>query len=130
MKLVSLAAAALIALSGAAMADPVLGTWKTQTGETGGHLLVKMEKCGSKICGSIAKVVNNNNQSITGKKMIWNMNADGGGSYSGGRIWAPDVDKDYKAKMKLLNANSLRVQGCAGVCTALTSRKQTWSRVN
>ena len=122
-----LIAAAIVAVAGAgaALADPVTGTWKTETGETGGYLHVKIAPCGSNICGTIDKVVNNDNQSIVGRQMIWDMQAKGGGSYSGGKIWAPDADKTYRSKMSL-NGNSLKVSGCVGpIC-----RGQTWTRVN
>ena len=59
-----------------------------------------------------------------GKRMIWDMAAKGDGSYSGGRIWAPDRDKVYKSKMQL-DGNTLSVSGCV----AVICRSQTWTRV-
>jgi len=41
------------------------------------------------------------------------MKPKGGGSYTGGRIWAPDVDKTYRSKMAL-SGNRLKVSGCVG----------------
>ena len=53
------------------------------------------------------------------------MAADGGGKYSGGKIWAPDRDKTYRSKMEL-SGDRLKVSGCVGpIC-----RGQTWARVN
>lgn len=118
--------AGLLALgaSAAAAADPVTGTWKTQTGETGGYAHVAMAPCGGKICGKIVKVVGNSNTSIVGKPIIWGMNAKGDGRYSGGKVWAPDQDKTYNSKMSL-NGNALKVSGCVlGIC-----RSQTWTRI-
>ena len=81
--------------------------------------------CGDSICGTIAKGVDSDNTSIKGKRMIWDMKSKGNGSYAGGRIWAPDVDKTYRSKMSL-NGNALKVSGCVGpIC-----RCQTWTRVN
>ncbi|MBY5932102.1 DUF2147 domain-containing protein [Tateyamaria omphalii] len=122
-----LIAAACVAVAGAgmALADPVHGTWKTETGETGGYLHVTISACGDSICGTIAKVVDSDNTSIKGKRMIWDMKSKGNGSYAGGRIWAPDVDKTYRSKMSL-NGNALKVSGCVGpIC-----RGQTWTRLN
>lgn len=111
--------------AGMALADPVAGTWKTETGETGGYLHVNIVPCGANICGTIAKVVNNDNMSIIGRQMIWDMQAKGGGRYAGGRIWAPDADKTYRSRMEL-NGNALEVKGCVGpIC-----RGQTWTRLN
>ena len=125
MKHLIAAACLVVAGAGTAMADPVHGTWQTETGETGGYLHVTIAACGDSICGTIAKVVNNDNTSIKGKRMIWDMKSKGNGSYSGGRIWAPDVDKTYRSKMSL-SGNALKVSGCVGpIC-----RGQTWKRVN
>lgn len=125
MKTTILACAMAMGLGSAVMADPAAGTWRTETGETGGYLHVTIAPCGSQVCGKIAKVVNNDNTSIVGENIIWDMNADGGGKYSGGRIWAPDVDKTYRSKMRL-SGNSLKVSGCVGpIC-----RSQTWTRLN
>ena len=111
--------------AGAAMADPAAGMWKSQPGETGGYIHVKISPCGAQICGKIVKVVGNDNDSIIGKKIIWAMNNDGGGNYSGGKVWAPDTDKTYSSKLKL-SGSKLKVSGCVlGIC-----RSQNWSRIN
>ena len=59
-----------------------------------------------------------------GKRMIWGMQANGDGSYSGGKIWAPDRDKVYSSKMSL-SGNALEVSGCVLV----VCRAQSWTRV-
>ncbi|MEM1375627.1 MAG: DUF2147 domain-containing protein [Pseudomonadota bacterium] len=120
-----IAAAALSVLGSAAFADDVLGTWRSEAGETGGYITVNMAQCGSKICGTIASVVGNDNTSIVGRQIIANMSPNGGGAYSGGTIWAPDQDKTYKSKMQL-SGNSLKVQGC--VLGGAVCRGQTWTR--
>ena len=118
------AVAALALSAGAALADPVVGTWKSQPGETGGYIHVDIAPCSGKICGTITKVVGNDNTSIVGKPIIWDMANNGNGKYSGGKIWAPDNDKTYRSKMQL-NGNALKVSGCVGpIC-----RGQTWTRL-
>ena len=124
MKHLIAAACLVVAGAGTAMADPVHGTWQTETGETGGYLHVTIAACGDSICGTIAKVVNNDNTSIKGKRMIWDMEAKGDGSYSGGKIWAPDRDKVYSSKMSL-SGNNLEVSGCVLV----VCRAQSWTKV-
>lgn len=113
--------------AGAALADPVLGTWKTQV-DDGNYAHVKMQKCGQKICGTIAKAFNAQgpmNTENLGKKLVWAMVPAGDGYYKSGKIWQPSTDKIYRSKMTL-SGNTLKVSGCVGpIC-----KKQTWSRVN
>lgn len=129
MRSIVLAAATVIATAGAGLADPVLGVWKTQPGDTGGYLHVTVAKCGDALCGVIQQAYKeggavSEGYEHVGKRMLWDMKADGNGDYSGGKIWAPDRNKTYKSKMAL-NGNSLKVSGCV----AIVCRSQTWSRV-
>lgn len=123
-------AAALAALvtTPAFAADPVLGMFKTQPGDTGRFAHVELYECDASICGVIRKAFDENGAEIAsdtvGKRMIWDMSADGDGSYAGGRIWAPDRDKVYKSKMQL-SGDTLSVSGCV----AVICRSQTWTRV-
>ncbi|MCK0149095.1 DUF2147 domain-containing protein [Marivita sp. S6314] len=128
MKMMALAAG--FALAGTmALADPVVGTWKTQPGDDGNFGFVTITTCGAEICGTLGQGYDANGKKIAspniGRKMIWAMKPQGGGAYMGGKIWAPDRDKTYNSKMTL-NGNRLKVEGCVlGIC-----RGQTWTRVN
>lgn len=131
MKHLILAAAVVLGAGSAAMAEPVAGTWKTEPGDTGGYLHVAVAPCGGAVCGTIltafdANGVESGDYEHKGKKMLWDMEADGGGSYSGGKIWAPDADKTYSSKMSL-SGNTLTVKGC--VAGGLICRGQDWVRV-
>lgn len=110
MKKIAIACAAVFALGGAAAADPVFGVWQSPKSEGGASIQVKMSACGSKVCGTIVSV-RNGDDSVKGKRMIWDMKANGGGSYSGGKVWAPDDDKTYKGKLDL-SGNTLKISGC------------------
>lgn len=119
------------ALAAPALADPADGIWKTAEGEEGGYLHVSIAACGAAICGTIAKAFDGDgapspDYDHLGKKLIWDMNADGDGAYSGGTIWAPDTDKTYRSKMAL-SGDALEVKGC--VAGGLICRGQTWTRV-
>lgn len=121
-----------LSMAGMAMADPIDGTWKTAPGDSGGYLYVTIAACGSAICGTIKSAFDKTGAESSdyehlGKKLIWDMIADGGGSYSGGKIWAPDADKTYSSKMSL-SGNALKVKGC--VAGGLVCRGQDWTRVN
>jgi len=125
MKHLIAAACLALASAGMALAEPTTGTWKTEPGDTGAFLHVKIEACGDKLCGTITKVVNSDTMSSLGKPIIWDMKAKGNGRYSGGKIWAPDTDKTYRSKMSL-NGDTLKVSGCVGpIC-----RGQIWTRLD
>ncbi|MEO0944557.1 MAG: DUF2147 domain-containing protein [Pseudomonadota bacterium] len=124
----TLLAAVAVLFATPVLADPVLGTYKTQPGDEGNFAHVEIYQCEEAICGVIRKAFNASGQQIesdnVGKRMIWAMQADGNGKYSKGKIWAPDRDKTYRSKMEL-SGNFLEVSGCVlGIC-----RGQTWSRV-
>lgn len=120
-------AAALTLVAGMAQAaDPVVGVWKTQV-DDGAYAHVKIAACGAKLCGVIARTFNGTGEYKSpniGKKLVWDMDANGGGAYSGGKIWQPSTGKEYKSKMAL-SGDTLKVSGCFGpIC-----KKQTWSRM-
>jgi len=132
-----LATVSIVLLAGAAYADPADGIWKTQKGEVqsdgsgGGFLYVQIGVCGAKLCGTIINGFDKDGKNDPGyknlnKQIIWDMHANGGGSYSGGTIWAPDVDKQYTSKM-VLTGDVLTVSGC--VFGGLICRGQEWMRV-
>jgi uncharacterized protein (DUF2147 family) len=116
-----------LALPGGAFAQDVNGLWQTETSDSGAYLHVRIGDCsggnGQK-CGQIVEVFNSDNQSIKGKPIIWAMQPDGAGRWSGGRIWAPDDDKTYRSKMRL-NGNTLSVEGCV----TIICRGQDWKRI-
>ena len=116
-----------------ASADPVFGVWKTQPGNEGNYAHVEIKECDGKICGEMVKAFDTSDKKIDskniGRNIIFDMSPKKGGKYGGGKIWAPDEDKNYKSKMKLISDNELHVSGCVAICTPLTSRKQTWTRV-
>ena len=131
-KLISVAFAGLF-FAFSASADPVFGVWKTQPGNEGNYAHVDIQDCDGKICGEMLKAFDSSDKKIDskniGRNIIFDMSPKKGGKYGGGKIWAPDEDKNYKSKMKLISDNVLHVSGCVAICTPLTSRKQTWTRV-
>ncbi|MGB3280225.1 MAG: DUF2147 domain-containing protein [Pseudorhodobacter sp.] len=126
MKKLMMAAALTLAAGMAQAEDSVLGTWKTQV-DDGAYAHVKFTTCGAKLCGVIARTFNSTGEYKSpniGKKLVWDMDSNGGGAYSGGKIWQPSTGKEYKSKMSL-SGDTLKVSGCWGpIC-----KKQTWSRV-
>jgi uncharacterized protein (DUF2147 family) len=125
----TLAAIAVALATPALAADPVLGIYKTQPGDDGKFGFVELYDCDGAICGVIRRAFDASGAEVPskniGKRMLWDMKAEGSGSYSGGKIWAPDRDKTYKSSMELSGA-SLTVSGCVFV----VCRDQKWTRVN
>jgi len=81
-------AAVVVALSGtgAALADPVVGMWKTQV-DDGAFAHVAMAACGANVCGTIAKTFDASgpiDSDKVGKRLVWDMEPEGNGNYASG----------------------------------------------
>ena len=115
MKKIVLGAVFGFALAGMAAADPVFGTWQTEPDDNGNFGHIQVAACGSAICGKLVKSFGPDGKQIqsanVGKNIIWDMKADGGGQYSGGKVWDPSRDKTYNSKMQLKGRN-LAISGC------------------
>ena len=109
-----------------AVTEPALGVWKSEPGETGGYIHVKIMPCENNLCGTITEVVGNDNRSIIGRNIINDMKIKGNGKYIGGTIWAPDTDKTYRSHM-ILDEDVLTVSGCVAV---ILCRGQKWTRLD
>ncbi|MTH33104.1 DUF2147 domain-containing protein [Paracoccus limosus] len=120
-------AAAFALIAGAAMADGISGTFRTQPNDQGQAGLVEFYDCGGKYCGKLIKSFDKAGAELktknTGKNIVANMTDNGGGSFSGGTIWDPGADRTYRSKM-VLSGNTLKVSGCI----AVFCRTQTWTR--
>ncbi len=121
MKTLLTSAVLSLAMAGAAFAaDPIVGTWATIKDDNGNSGHIKVTECGSSICGTLVQSFDANGKPFKsdnqGRKLIWDMKNEGGGSYGGGKVYSPDRDKTYKGKL-VLSGNSLDVKGCVlGVC--------------
>lgn len=123
-------AAALLLAASPALADPVEGTWKTRPDDNGHFGHVRIQPCGPAFCGTLVAAFDGAGTEIAspniGKRIVWDMAALGGGAYGDGKVWSPDRDKTYNAKMQL-TGDSLAVSGCVmGICRD----GGTWKRVN
>ena len=66
-------------------------------------------------------------QPITGMTILWDLEPDGEGVWSGGSILDPAKGKTYRAKAKLLDGgDKLEVRGYIGI--EALGRSQTWVR--
>ncbi len=104
-------ALALPLISSAAMAaDPVVGTWKTQTGE-----ISVIERCGSQYCivAQVGPVCRPKVGIVSsGRKRLQRSN------------YRPSKQSDYNGKLTV-SGDSLKLQGCA---TSVLCKTQTWTR--
>ena len=128
MKTMVLGVLAALALGGAAWADPVLGTWKTEV-DDGSYAHIEMDMCGEAVCGVIARTFDAEGEYRSeniGKTLVIDMEPQGGGEYKG-KVWRPSNDKIYIGRMEL-DGHALYLDGC--VLGGLICKTQTWSRVN
>lgn len=120
-----------IGLGSAAMADPIYGTWQTIKDDNGNYGHIEVRDCGERgICGTLERSFDANGAEIPseniGRAIIWDMQPNGGGSYDGGKVWSPDRNKTYSARLEL-SGTALTVKGCVlGICRD----GGTWQRVN
>ena len=124
-----LLATVLSLAAGAALADPVEGTWKTKPDDNGDFGYVQIKPCGPAFCGTLIKAFDSTGAEKAsdniGKKIVWDMEAYPDGLYDDGQIWSPDRNKTYNSDMQL-SGDSLKVRGCVlGICRD----GGTWSRV-
>lgn len=106
-----LAAAFLLSATSAFAAEPIVGNWKTASGET-----AAIASCGGAYCVTLK----------TGKhagKKIGKMSGSGD-SYSG-EITDPKDDKTYSGSASI-SGNSLKMKGCV---LMILCKSQTWTRM-
>lgn len=106
-----LAAALLLASTAAQAAEPIMGNWKTASGET-----AAIAGCGASFCVTLK----------TGKyagKQIGKLSGTGG-TYTG-EITDPKDDKTYSGSGEV-SGNSLKMKGCV---LKILCKSQTWTRL-
>lgn len=129
MKFTAFAAAALIGLAGAAMADPLEGMWRTVADDNGNSGLIQVAPCGAMLCGTLVKAFDASGAEVAsdniGRQIIFDTVPAGDGAYTG-KVYSPDRDKTYNSKLQL-TGDQLAVNGCVlGICR----NGGTWTRAN
>ena len=105
------AGALVAAMTAPALADPIEGNWKTQSGET-----AAISTCGGSYCIQLK----------TGKhagKSIGKLKTDGSG-YSG-KITDPANDKTYSGSASI-SGRSMKMKGCV---LGILCRSQNWTKM-
>ncbi|MEO1089544.1 MAG: DUF2147 domain-containing protein [Pseudomonadota bacterium] len=123
---------ALVTIPLAATAGDIDGVWRTGSNDQGAYLQVTMAPCAANAaltCGTITRAFTVQGEDETyadlGKAIIMDMQSDGAGNFSDGKIWDPENGKTYSSKMTL-QGDILDVEGCVGILC----RGQHWTRVN
>ncbi len=131
---------ASVALPGLARADAI-GIWATVEGKS--H--VQIEPCGDRLCGTIIRLKEPNDEDgnpkrdkdnqdeslrdrpIIGLKLLNGFKPDGDSktAWDDGTIYNPEDGKTYSSEMALEGDNIMMVKGCVWIFC----KKQTWTRV-
>lgn len=122
------------------VATPETGLWVDDTGKGA----VKIEACGSKLCGRIYWLkdkVNAQGQPLTdrhnpdprkqsrpicGLPVLGNLQRMPEGGYDAGWVYDPKIGKSYSVAIKLANRDTLQVTGYAGI--KLLGKTFYWTR--
>lgn len=129
----SLAAAlALSAVGPAHAAEPIVGRWFTEDGSA----VIRVDRCGAKVCGVIERVlsakapgndVNNPDTGRRGRSLVGTVilsDLSPAGAEWSGRVYDPRSGGNYRSRVKLQDADTLKVTGCLSfIC-----RSQLWRR--
>ncbi|MEO3387813.1 DUF2147 domain-containing protein [Mesorhizobium sp. CAU 1741] len=107
----TLAVAMTLAVAGPALADPIVGNWKTDSGAT-----AQIAASGGGFTITLRSGQHNG-------KRIGQMQASGSGKYKG-TITDPAEDKSYSGNATL-DGNRLAMQGCVAM---VFCRTQNWQR--
>lgn len=117
-----------VMLAATAFADPIEGVWQTSRDDNGsfGHIIV--EPCGAAYCGRLIRSYNSSNvqqeSPNIGVNIIYDTQPWSGGVYLG-KVYSPDRDRSYDARLRL-TGDRLAVSGCVfGICRD----GGTWVRV-
>ena len=118
------------------------GRWKTIDDETGKvKSIVEISKAANgTLQGKVVEVLSsdrgpnptcdkckgaNKGKPIKGMTILWGLEADGDGEWSGGTVLDPAKGKTYKSKLELLEGG--KKLGMSG-CVAFFCRQQVWVR--
>ncbi len=134
---VAAALTAFFLLAGAAPGPSVQGLWLTSDHKG----IVRIAPCGSKLCGTIARVLdtsparpatdrNNPDPALRGRPILGLPILSGfgrsGNQWTGGRAYDPETGRSYKSTLALNPDGSLKITGC--VLFICESRRWTRAR--
>ena len=106
-----------------------LGTWKNPSGSV--H--IRASRCGGQVCGTIvyandkakADARRGGTDPLIGTQLFEEFTARGPREWRG-RVFVPDMNRRVSGTARLVDENSIRVEGCAA---RVICRNQVWTRV-
>ena len=126
----------LAADAGLASPEVIAGTWLSGDGDG----LIEIESTGSSITGRILGSAKDDpgrpdkdlqnpdpklrDRPLVGLKILGGFTYDGDGKWSGGQIYDPNSGNTYRCKLRLIDANTLKVRGYVGV--SLFGQTESW----
>jgi uncharacterized protein (DUF2147 family) len=107
-----------------------LGTWKNPSGSV--H--IRAARCGDQVCGTIvfandqakADARRGGTDPLIGTQLFEEFTARGPREWRG-RVFVPDMNRRVTGTARLVDENSIRVEGCAA---RVICRNQVWTRVS
>ena len=108
-----------------ALADPLIGTWRTEPDRKNLTSLIRVVPCDGALCGVVAKALGAAGRDVktahVGQTLFWGLRPKCGGTYDDGTVRVPMLNITASARAEL-NGDRLRVTGCKGaLCDG-----QTW----
>ena len=132
MKRVILAALASVAMAGTAMADDLMGDWRTAPDDNGNTGIIRVVQCGTSLCGTLIQAFDSSGATMesenVGRQIIWATNPTGDPGEYRGRLYSPDRDREYRSRLQL-QGDGLVVSGCV-MGGAVCREGGRWQRVN
>lgn len=126
------AVALVVGMTGTAMADDLLGSWRTAPDDNGNTGIVEVVQCGTSLCGTLTQAFDGSGAVMAspnvGRQIIWDTNPTGTAGEYAGRLYSPDRDREYRSRLQL-SGDTLVVSGCI-LGGAACREGGTWQRVN
>jgi uncharacterized protein (DUF2147 family) len=132
MRKVLLGAVALMAMAGTAMADDLIGDWRTAPDDNGNTGIIRIVQCGTSLCGTLTQAFDASGNVMqsenVGRQIIWETNPTGEPGEYRGMLYSPDRDRNYRSRLQL-SGNALSVSGCV-MGGAICREGGNWRRAN
>ena len=132
MRKILLGAAALVAMSLPAMADDLLGDWRTAPDDNGNTGIIRITQCGQALCGTLIQAFDGSGNVMqsdnVGRRLVWDTSPTGEPGQYRGMIHSPDRGRDYRSRLQL-TGNNLSVSGCV-MGGAVCREGGVWRRAN
>lgn len=123
--------AALLLLTGPALAEDLIGDWRTAADDNGNSGIIRVVQCGAALCGTLVQAFDGSGNTMQtdnlGRRIIWDTSPTSTSGQYRGMLYSPDRDKEYRSKLQL-TGDTLSVSGCV-MGGAVCREGGVWQRV-